>query len=155
MARDTGAQCYSIYIILNKISHYRYTLEDLVVSGRVMAIYSKWYKCPCREPLVVQISICSNTFGRVEYMYSTSVVPNLQLGITGLQNHKITGSQDHRITGSQDHRITGSQDHRITRSQDHRITGSQDHRITGSQDHRITGSQDHTQESWEPLLYVA
>ena len=32
-----------------------------------MAIYLKWYMCLCYEPLVTQISICSNTPGRVEY----------------------------------------------------------------------------------------
>ena len=32
-----------------------------------MAIYLKWYMCPCYDILVVQISICSNTSARVEY----------------------------------------------------------------------------------------
>ena len=38
-----------------------------------MAIYLKWYMCPCHEPLVAQISICSNTFGRVEYIYTVYI----------------------------------------------------------------------------------
>ena len=42
-----------------------------MVSGHVMAIYLKWYMCPCNVPLVVLISICSNTFGRVEQGSST------------------------------------------------------------------------------------
>ena len=50
-----------------KISYYCYKLEYIVVSGHVMAIYLKWCVCPCHEPLVAQISICSITFGRVEY----------------------------------------------------------------------------------------
>ena len=44
MTHDTGTQ-----------------LEDLVVSVHVMAIYLKGCMCPCHEPLVAQISICSNT----------------------------------------------------------------------------------------------
>ena len=30
-----------------------------------MAIYFKWHMCPCHEPLVAQILICSNTFGLI------------------------------------------------------------------------------------------
>ena len=33
-----------------------------------MAIYLKWHMCSCHEPLVALISICSDTFGRVEYI---------------------------------------------------------------------------------------
>ena len=29
-----------------------------------MARYLKWHMCPCHEPLVTQVYICSNTFGR-------------------------------------------------------------------------------------------
>ena len=32
-----------------------------------MAIYLKWHMCPYHEPLVAQISICSDTLGRAEY----------------------------------------------------------------------------------------
>ena len=38
-----------------------------------MAMYLKWYMCACHEPLVTQNSICSNTFGRVEYSIKWSL----------------------------------------------------------------------------------
>ena len=51
---------------MTQISYYCYNLEYPVVSDHVMATYLKWYMCPYQEPLMAQISICSNTFDRVE-----------------------------------------------------------------------------------------
>ena len=35
-----------------------------------MAIYLKWHMCPCHEPLVALIPICSHTFDRGEYAHN-------------------------------------------------------------------------------------
>ena len=54
-----------------------------------MAIYLKWHMCPCHEPFVAQISICSDTFGRVEYIRCLQVTKSKQIskivGITCIQ----------------------------------------------------------------------
>ena len=56
---------YNLKLI--QVSYYRYKPEYQMVSGHVMSIYLMWYMSLCHEPLVAQISICSNTSGRVEY----------------------------------------------------------------------------------------
>ena len=68
-----GHNWYNLKIL--KLSYYRYNFGYLVVSGHVMAIYLKWYMCPCHEPLVAHISIHSNNFVRVELFLDTVFPP--------------------------------------------------------------------------------
>ena len=46
-----------------------------------MAIYLKWHMCPCHEPLVAQISICPNTFGRAEYLSLSNLPCTVSAGL--------------------------------------------------------------------------
>ena len=42
-----------------------------------MAIYLQWHVCPCHEPFVAQIYICSNTLGQVEHILYTPVASEI------------------------------------------------------------------------------
>ena len=54
-----------------------------------MAMYLKWHMCPCHEPLVAQISICSNSI--YSFLYSLFVyIFVCLLGFVGLVNQAMT-----------------------------------------------------------------
>ena len=64
-----------------------------------MAIYLKWHMCPYHEPLVAQITICSNTFGRGEYI--PNCLSNQKVGFNTIVHFKLVAQNAKSILRSQ------------------------------------------------------